>query len=116
MQMRRLAPALAVLLLATLAFTPAPASAAQAEAERWQTFDGWVVTRGADHLDLRVQGYGTGPNDLVRFQLVDQTRIEAALMADVSVTVLAWQQHGTWYAASITPHEEEDGNEMVPER
>ena len=38
------------------------------------------------------------------------------MMANVSITILAWQQNGTWYAASITSHQEEHGNEMMPER
>jgi hypothetical protein len=112
---RRLTQALATLLLTTFAFALAASGPDQAEAQVWQTFDGWIVTVGTDHLDLRVRGYAMGPSDLVRFNLVDRTRIEAALMADTPITVVAWQQDGTWYAASIMSLEEEDGNEMSPE-
>jgi hypothetical protein len=74
---------------------------AAAQVEQWETFQGWIVAIGPDHVELNVRGFAMGGENHVRVLLTETTRFESPMMADVAVVVLAYRQQGAWYAASI---------------
>ena len=84
-----------------LAVGGSSAPAAVAQVEQWETFQGWIVAVGPDHVELSVSGFAMGGSNHLQVLLTETTIHETALMSDVPVVVLAYRQQGAWYAASI---------------
>ena len=84
--------------------------------DQWETFHGCVVTVGDDYVVIRIHGAGAGPNGLARFGLTGATTNDTTLTGDACIAVVAWQEGGDWYAASITAEKDDDGDVDVTRR
>jgi hypothetical protein len=84
--------------------------------DQWETFHGCVVTVGDDYVVIRIHGAGSGPNGLHRFGLTGATTNDTTLTGDACIAVVAWQEGGDWYAASITAEKDDDGDVEVTRR
>ncbi|MFN8524919.1 MAG: hypothetical protein U0821_17635 [Chloroflexota bacterium] len=98
------------------AFVAAPAQPAAAAPDQWETFHGCVVTVGDDYVVIRVKSAGRGPSGLHRFGFTGATSVETGLEGDACVAVVAWEEGGEWYAASISAESDGDGNVTVTRR
>ena len=84
--------------------------------DQWETFHGCVVTVGDDYVVIRIHGAGAGPNGLRSFGLPGPTTNDTTLTGDACIAVVAWQEGGDWYAASITAEKDDDGDVEVTRR
>jgi hypothetical protein len=95
---------------------PAVADEETTEIENWATFHGCIVTIDDEYVVMRTQGAGRGPNGLHRFTRSAATEVDPAVDDDACVAVVAWQENGEWYAASITAEHDGDGNVEITRR
>ena len=108
-----------VAMIGALVLLTAPvgqASDVAAAPDQWETFHGCVVTVGDDFVVIRVHGAGAGPNGLARFGLTAATTNDTTLTGDACIAVVAWQDGGDWYAASISAEKDDDGDVEVTRR
>jgi hypothetical protein len=86
------------------------------EIEHWATFHGCIVTINDEYVVVRAQGVGRGPDGLHRFARSATTQVDPAVDDDACVAVVAWQENGEWYAASITAEHDGDGTVEITRR
>jgi hypothetical protein len=86
------------------------------EVENWTTFHGCIVTIDDEYVVMRAHGAGRGPNGVHRFTRSAATTVDPAVDDDACVAVVAWQENGEWYAASITAESDGDGTVEITRR